>query len=173
MPEMKAGRALWRSLSLPGSPWGGTLGGEKIFATKAAWGRHGPHPMKFEHFALNVPDVRAMSRWYVEHVGMQVIRSREDAPFTHFLGDDTGRVFIELYTNPAALIPDYSAQHPLVLHFAVHTADAAAERERLEAAGATFFAEDGFPDGTRLIMMRDPWGVALQLCQRAKPFPGF
>ena len=129
--------------------------------------------MKFEHFALNVPDVRAMSRWYVEHVGLKVIRSREDAPFTHFLGDDTGRVFIELYTNPSALIPDYAVQHPLVVHFALYTTDSAADRTRLEKAGAKFFVEDTSPDGTRLIMMRDPWGVALQLCQRGKPFPGF
>jgi len=131
------------------------------------------YPMKFEHFALNVPDARAMSRWYVEHVGLQVIRSREDVPHTHFLGDDTGRVFIELYTNPAAAFPDYAAQHPLVLHFAMVTTDARAERLRLEKAGATFFVEDTAPDGSRLVMMRDPWGVALQLCQRGTPFPGF
>ncbi|HEY4246114.1 MAG TPA: VOC family protein [Lacunisphaera sp.] len=129
--------------------------------------------MKFEHFALNVPDARAMSRWYVEHVGLKIMRSREDTPYTHFLGDETGRVFIELYTNPSALIPDYAGQHPLVVHFAVYTTDSAADRARLEKAGAKFFVEDTSPDGTRLIMMRDPWGVALQLCQRGKPFPGF
>jgi glyoxylase I family protein len=129
--------------------------------------------MKFEHFALNVPDVRAMSRWYVEHAGLQILRQREDAPYTHFLGDDTGRVFIELYSNPAATYPSYATQHPLVLHFALFSTDAAADRARMEKAGATFFVEDTGADGTRLIMMRDPWGVALQLCQRGKPFPGF
>lgn len=129
--------------------------------------------MKFEHFALNVPDVRAMSLWYVEHLGLQVIRNREEAPHTHFLGDDTGRVFIELYTNASAMIPDYAGQHPLVAHFALYTTDSATERARLEKAGAKFFGEDASADGTRLIMMRDPWGVALQLCQRGQPFPGF
>ena len=129
--------------------------------------------MKFEHFALNVPDARAMSRWYVENLGLQVIRSREDSPYTHFLGDDTGRVFIELYTNPAATIPDYAGQHHLVVHLALYTLDSGADRIRLEKVGAKFTVEDTAPDGTRLIMMRDPWGVALQLCQRGKPFPGF
>ena len=28
-------------------------------------------------------------------------------------------------------------------------------------------------DGSKLIFVRDPWGVPVQLCQRAKPFPGF
>lgn len=129
-------------------------------------------PMKFEHFALNVPDARAMSRWYVESVGLQVLRGMEVAPYTHFLADETGRVFIELYSNPLAAMPDYAAQHPLVLHFAVVSADAGADRERLEKAGAIFFKEDSASDGTRLIMMRDPWGVPLQLCQRSTPFTG-
>lgn len=129
--------------------------------------------MKLEHIALNVPDARAMSRWYVEHLGFQVVRNLEVAPHTHFLADDTGRVAIELYTNPAALIPDYAAQHPLVLHVAVYAPDAAAERQRLEKAGATLFLDEKMPDGSLLTMMRDPWGVPLQLCQRARPFPGF
>ena len=54
---------------------------------------------------------------------------------------------------------------------ALPAADARAERARLEAAGATLFKEDPQPDGSLLIMLRDPWGVALQLCQRNRPFP--
>ena len=126
--------------------------------------------MKFEHFALNVPDPRAMSRWYVEQVGFKVVRRRDDAPYTHFLADETGRVIVELYSNPKAAVPDYAAQHPLVFHFAVVAADARAECQRLEQAGARLFLEEPQPDGSMLIMMRDPWGVALQLCQRAQPF---
>lgn len=126
--------------------------------------------MKFEHFALNVSDPRAMSRWYVEHLGCQIVRQREDSPFTHFLADETGRVFMELYSNPAAAIPNYSANHPLLFHVAFAAPDARSERTRLEKAGATFFVEETLPDGTLLIMLRDPWGVPLQLCQRTKPF---
>lgn len=129
--------------------------------------------VKFEHFALNVPDARAQSRWYVTHVGFQIVRQREEPPHTHFLADDTGRIVIELYTNPAAAIPNYAAAHPLCFHLAVIAADATAERFRLEAAGATLALEEPLPDGSLLIMMRDPWGVPLQLCQRARPFPGY
>ncbi|ACB74056.1 VOC family protein [Opitutus terrae] len=128
--------------------------------------------MKFEHFALNVPDVRAMAGWYVEHLGFAIARSRADAPFTHFLKDETGRVIVELYTNPAAAIPDYRAAHPLCFHIAVVAADARAERARLQKAGATFEAQDLLPDGSILFMLRDPWGVPLQLCQRVQPLGG-
>src|SRR5438477_135089 len=112
--------------------------------------------MKFEHFALNVPDARAMSRWYVEHLGFKIVRSRDDSPFTHFLADETGCVFVELYTNTSAAIPNYAANHPLTFHFAVVTSDARAEQARLENAGAKLFIEESLPDGSLLITMRDP-----------------
>jgi hypothetical protein len=111
-----------------------------------------------------------MERWYVEQVGFAIVRQRDESPYTHFLADDTGRVAVELYTNPTAAVPDYAAAHPLCFHFAVVSADAAADRARLERAGATLFREEPQPDGSLLIMLRDPWGVPLQLCQRTKPF---
>jgi glyoxylase I family protein len=126
--------------------------------------------MKFEHFALNVPDVRAMSRWYVEHLGLRVLRSREDVPYTTFLADETGRVMMEIYANPAAAVPDYRATHPLCFHMGFVADDPRATQRKLEQAGAKLFIEETLPDGSLLIMMRDPWGVPLQLCRRTKPF---
>lgn len=130
-----------------------------------------PNPMTFEHFALNVPDARAAAAWYGTHLGLQVARAKADAPYTHFLADSTGRVFLELYTNPVDPIPDYAAQHHLRVHVAFAVTDARAECRRLEQAGATLIVEEELADGTRLIMVRDPWGVPVQLCQRAQPFP--
>ncbi|MSU23301.1 MAG: VOC family protein [Opitutus sp.] len=127
--------------------------------------------MKFEHFALNVPDARAHARWLVAQLGFTVARNFDVPPYMHFLADETGRLIVELYSSPAATIPDYQTQHPLVFHLALVSADTVADRARLEQAGATFFAEDTLPDGSRLLMMRDPWGLPLQFCQRAKPFP--
>ena len=127
--------------------------------------------MKFEHFALNVPDPRAQAQWYVQHLGFAIARSRADAPFTHFLADETGRTIVELYGNTSVAMPDYAAMPPLNFHLAVVAADAKAERARLEQAGATLLREEPQPDGSMLIMMRDPWGVPLQLCQRTVRFP--
>ncbi len=126
--------------------------------------------MKFEHFALNVPDARASTAWYVQHLGLKIVRQRAEPPYTAFLADETGRVILELYTNEAAAIPDHKASHPLSFHVAFVAADAAKVRAQLEAAGATLFKEEPLPDGTILVMMRDPWGVPVQLCQRAIPF---
>jgi catechol 2,3-dioxygenase-like lactoylglutathione lyase family enzyme len=127
--------------------------------------------MKFEHFALNVPDAKAHAEWYVTHLGLRYARTRQDAPFTSFLADDTGRVFLEIYSNATAAVPDYKAAHPLCFHLAFVADDPDAVRARLVAAGATPAYEERAPDGSYLIMVRDPWGVPLQLVRRGTPFP--
>jgi glyoxylase I family protein len=35
------------------------------------------------------------------------------------------------------------------------------------SAGAAFVNEIRLDDGSHLVMLRDPWGMALQLCNRA------
>ena len=126
--------------------------------------------MRFEHFALNVPDARVHARWYVDHLGFKIVRQREEAPYTHFLADDSGRVVVELYSNTSQAVMDFGTMHHLLFHFAVVAKDARAERQRLEKAGAKLGVEEVLPDGSVLVMMRDPWGVAVQLCQRTTPF---
>ncbi len=126
--------------------------------------------MKFEHFALNVSDPVAMAAWYVEQCGMRVVRAMTATPFTHFLADATGRVIMEIYYNSQAPVPDYAERHPLVYHCAFAVEDSDAVKDRLLAAGATHFETQDFPDGTRLVMLRDPWGIPLQLCKRGTPF---
>jgi glyoxylase I family protein len=118
--------------------------------------------MVFEHFALNVPDARAHARWYVDHLGFRVVREKPDSPFTHFLGDDTGRVIVELYSNPSAPILPFAQLLPLCFHVAVIAADARAERSRLETAGASFLLRGQFPG-------RDPSDHAARPVGRLPP----
>ena len=111
-----------------------------------------------------------MAEWYVANLGMQVMRSVEEAPFAHFLADATGRVVIEIYRNPIDDVPDYTDQPPLRFHFAFAVADADSVRDSLLEAGASIYEDNTAEDGSRLIMMRDPWGLPLQVLQRAEPF---
>jgi catechol 2,3-dioxygenase-like lactoylglutathione lyase family enzyme len=125
--------------------------------------------MRFEHFALNVPDAAAMARWYMEHCGMSAARALDRPPYTHFLADESGRVTVEIYTNPEGPIPDYSAEDPRRFHFAFAVDNAAATRDRLVGQGASVALEEHLDDGSFLVMLRDPWGIPLQLCQRTHP----
>jgi glyoxylase I family protein len=125
--------------------------------------------LSVEHIAWNVSEPAAMAAWYVEHLGMRIVRRLATAPHIHFLADANGRVVIEIYNNSADPIPDYAAMHPLRFHVAYAADDPDAARDALVGAGATFVDEQSLPDGSRLLMLRDPWGLALQLCKRARP----
>ncbi len=123
-----------------------------------------------EHVAANVPDGEAMAKWYVANLGMKVARHVGGPAKTHFLADASGRVVMEIYSNASATVPDYAKQDPLVLHFAFFTDDVKAAEEKLVAAVATVHA--GYrksPTGDEMSMLRDPWGLALQLMKRAEP----
>ena len=110
-----------------------------------------------------------MANWYCQNLGFRVVRKVEGGTFTHFLADSAGKVVVEIYHNAIASVPDYPSMHPLHLHLAFVAADIEHERDRLVRAGATI-AEDLLttPAGDKLVMLRDPWGFAIQLCKRAK-----
>lgn len=123
----------------------------------------------FEHFAINVTDPPAVAAWYVEHLDMKIVRQAEGPVHMHFLADSTGRVVMEIYTNPPELVPDYAGQDPQVLHMAFACEDMVGTIARLEAAGAHRVGGPGkTPAGDVLAMVRDPWGFSIQLTQRAE-----
>jgi glyoxylase I family protein len=125
--------------------------------------------LNVEHIAWNVREPAAVAAWYVEHLGMRIVRQFTTPPYIHFLADASGRVVIEIYSNSVDPVPDYATQHPMRLHLAFATHEPDASRAALVAAGATFVEEQTLADGSRLLMLRDPWGLALQLCQRTNP----
>ncbi|GAA5127562.1 VOC family protein [Luteolibacter yonseiensis] len=129
--------------------------------------------MKIEHVAFNVADPVAVADWYVRHLGLRIVRHLPSPTQTHFLADDTGATVLEIYCNPPDQIPDYAAMNPLLFHLAFVSASPDDDRARLTDAGASFVDELKLPDGSHLVMLRDPWGVALQLCKRAVPLVVF
>lgn len=124
--------------------------------------------MKIEHIAYNVSDPVAVAKWYTDHLGLKIVRIVDGPAKTHFLADDHATA-LEIYCNPPDQVPNYASMHPLLLHVAFSSEDPDADATRLIAAGATAFSNESFPDGTQLIMLRDPWGFALQLCRRGTP----
>lgn len=125
--------------------------------------------MKLEHFALNVADPIAMSAWYVENLGMKVVKQVQEAPFMTFLADISGRIMIEIYTNPPNNVPDYREMDPLQVHLAFVSDDPEEDKARLVSSGAAVISDQHLEDGSHLVMLRDPWGLALQLCKRGNP----
>ena len=126
--------------------------------------------MVFEHFALNVADIDGVVNWYCTNLGLTIASQQKQSPFMTFLKDSSGRVIIEFYSREDELIQDFKERHPLTFHVAFVSENAQQDKERLMKAGASFFEEVFKEDGSLLVMMCDPWGLPLQLCQRSQKF---
>jgi len=126
--------------------------------------------VRFEHVALNVADPIKMAKWYVDNLGMKVLREGPAPINARFLADSGGNMMLELYHNPPEAVPNYAAMDPLLLHVAFMVHDVDAVRQKLIAAGATPAGEvTTTPAGDKLAMLRDPWGLAIQFLHRADP----
>ncbi len=120
--------------------------------------------MRIEHIALNVKDPDGMAKWYCEHLGMKVAYKPDDA---YFIADETGNVVLEIYNDPPDEVPDYASMNPLLLHIAFYSENLAEDYRRLISAGAK--AEGVAPsdsDINGVFMLRDPWGLTIQLAKR-------
>ncbi len=124
--------------------------------------------MRIEHLAFNVADPVAVADWYVRHFGLRIVRHLPEPNQTHFLADE-GSTVLEIYCNPPDQVPDYASMDPLQFHLAFASEDPTADAARLVNAGASHVAEVRPGDGSLLLMLRDPWGIAFQLCRRSEP----
>jgi len=125
--------------------------------------------MRIEHIGFNVQDPVVMAEWYCAHLGMSIVRQMGAPTYTTFLAAETGHVLLEIYNNPPDAVPDYASMDPLLLHIAFECDDIERERDRLLKAGATLAGEAmTTPGGDELQMMRDPWGLSIQLAKRTE-----
>ena len=129
-----------------------------------------PKQPRPEHLAFNVKDPLAIAKWYVDHLGMKIYRSGAPPGNTRFVGDSAGNMMLELGTNEAVPYTDYASWNQISLHVAFMVDDIKAMRDSLLAAGAKV-ADDiaKTPSGDQVLMMRDPWGLAIQFVSRVNP----
>jgi catechol 2,3-dioxygenase-like lactoylglutathione lyase family enzyme len=122
--------------------------------------------MRFEHTAYNVSEPVKQVQWYVENLGMKVLRANETSPFVHFISDSENRLTLEFYHSPNGPVPNYFEINVWTQHIAFISSDIVADVARLEMAGAK---QDGtmveFPNGDQVVFIRDP----LQLVKRTTP----
>ena len=90
---------------------------------------------------------------------------------THFLADSEATI-LEIYCNPPDQVSNCRSMNLLLIHLALASADPAADAAGLISAGAVLVDEIRLPDGSHLVMLRDPWGAALQLCGHSQKLLG-
>ena len=123
-----------------------------------------------EHIAFNVIDPATVAKWYCDHLGMKVFRKSPPPSNTHFIGDSAGNMLFELYNNSSAPVPSYDSLSHMALHLAFMVDDVKAIRDSLIAAGAKLVEDITVtPTGDQVLMLRDPWGLAIQFVKRISP----
>ena len=88
--------------------------------------------MRLEHVGLNVADPIKAAQWYVDNLGMKVLREAPAPANTRFLGDAGGNMMLEIYHNPPEAVPNYAAMDPLLLHVAFMVDDVEAMRQQVD-----------------------------------------
>ena len=127
-----------------------------------------------EHVALNVENPAGMAKWWCENLGMKIVRKGPPPVNMYFISDAGGNMMLEIYHNPPDAVPDYRSMNPLMLHVAFMVDDVKGTCRKLIAAGAAVASEATVTDsGDELAMLRDPWGVPIQILKRANPMLSF
>ncbi len=125
--------------------------------------------LRFEHVAFNVKDVHAVVKWYCDTLGLVVVRQQNVAPYMTFVADPDKNMMFEFYQQDVG-IGDFASMAPNTLHVAFAVSDMDGTRAKWIAAGGTAVGEvTTTPLNDKLAFVRDPWGLTLQLVQRAKP----
>ncbi len=124
---------------------------------------------RFEHVAFNVKDVHAVVKWYCDTLGLVIVRQQAVAPFMTFLADPDKNMMFEFYQQDT-VVGDYASLPPFTFHVAFAVDDMDSTRQKWIAAGGSAAGEvNTTPTGDKLAFIRDPWGLTLQLVQRAIP----
>jgi len=124
--------------------------------------------MKIEHVALQVADPAAMADWYVQHLGFSVRRSSDEPVVARFMADSSGAVMLEVYHNTKVPVPDYATMDPALMHVAFVCDDLPSAIAGLTTAGASLLSGPEMIGEDELAMLRDPWGLAIQLAKRMR-----
>lgn len=126
--------------------------------------------MKIEHLALNVEDPVAMAKWYCENLGFTILKGMNISPFAHFIADASKNMLLEIFLLPDKKVPDYRSLNPAIMHLGFSVEDIATLYEKLVSNDATIVDEISVAkSGDKIAMLRDPWGLPIQLIKRAKP----
>ena len=125
--------------------------------------------VRLEHIEFNVPDTHAKAKWYVDNLGMKVVRDAGAPTFNMFISDPGKNMMVELNQNKDFPMIDFKTISHQAIHLAFMVKDIDVVKKDLMKAGATFVVEETTPAGDKVLMLRDPWGQPIQFIKRANP----
>jgi glc operon protein GlcG len=157
-----------------------TKSGDKVLMLRDPWGL----PIQFverqkpmlefadirpEHFAVNVTDSRAKSKWYAENLNMKFVKEGGAPDYGMFIKDQGDNMMIEIYQKTEFPVFEDEKMHVSSFHAAFMTENITIVKDKLVSAGAKIVTDiTTTPAGDKVLMFRDPWGQPLQIVERVK-----
>jgi catechol 2,3-dioxygenase-like lactoylglutathione lyase family enzyme len=124
---------------------------------------------RFEHIAINISDPETMAKWYMDNLGMKLVRGGFAPNASAFIADSGMHMMMELLHNVNYPILESGKIHNTSMHIAFITPDIAQTQKQLVAAGAAITDSLRKTDsGDQVLVLRDPWGLAIQFIQHIK-----
>ncbi len=127
-----------------------------------------------EHMGFNVKNPVAVAEWYIKNLGMKLVRKGTAPLFVTFISDKGNHMMMEFYNKEKFPKLDFSTINYMSFHFAFMVDSINTVEKRLLKNGATLV--EGIsqtPAGDKVLMLRDPWGMPLQLVERIEPMLKF
>lgn len=101
---------------------------------------------------------------------MTIVREGEPPGSKRFVADPGRNMMFEFYRSRSAPVPDYASMNNHQLHIAFMVDDVKAMCDKLIAAGGQLDGEiTTTREGDVIAIVRDPWGIPIQLLTRARP----
>jgi glyoxylase I family protein len=120
---------------------------------------------RLEHFAIYASDSTALKEFYVQSLGLRVVRESGGDPPGFFLADDQGMA-LEIIGRPAG---EANVNQRWVCHVAFWVDDVAGKRAELERLGLAFETETAIDDkAMKTAFFRDPEGNRCQIIWRRR-----
>ena len=123
-----------------------------------------------DHLELNIADTREKAKWYVENLGLKIVSQSDGPSYNIFISDADDNMMLELNQDSKSPMLEFEKIDYNSFHFAFLVPDIASIKDKLISAGAKL-AEDikKTANGDQVLMLRDPWGQAIQFVKRVKP----
>lgn len=123
-----------------------------------------------EHIGFVINNPCAAADWYQSNLSYTILRKAGDNSVAFIKEPRTGLIFEFIGSRDIRPI-DKDLSHPLQAHIAIKSDDIDKDRQRLMDAGASFVMDCRTHDpDAKVCVLKDPFGLYLQLAQRKDDF---
>ncbi len=127
--------------------------------------------IKFEHIAFLLPNPGKAVEWYCSNLDMKIVNKGKGSIF---VTDSARNIMLEFLINNEVKPLNFRKINVLSLHIAFHTKNAEMLKKKLIGNDATVESDLTTTDsGDKIMILRDPWGIPIQLVERKNPILQF